>query len=107
MGEPEGVKGYGCPKCNWSDFSETKICPRCYSVMNEVSFFGRGKIATFTVIRYPPSGFENQAPYVVGLIDLDNGPRVMARINANPDGLLIGQIVNYVGTVDGALRFKP
>ena len=103
----ERVKGYSCPKCNWADFSETKICPRCYGVVNEVSFSGRGKIATFTVIRYPPSGFENQAPYVVGLIDLDNGPRVIARIDARPDQLRISQIVDYVGTVEGALRFKP
>ena len=106
MDETEGIKGYRCPKCNWSDFFETKTCPRCRSELREVLLSGRGKIATFTVIRYPPEGFENDAPYIVALVDLENGPRVIGRITANPEELKVAEVVQYTGKVDGALRFQ-
>ena len=106
MGQSEGIQGYRCPKCNWADFSETKTCPRCRSETKEVSFSGRGKVATFTVIRYPPEGFEKDTPYIVGLVDLDGGPRVIGRVTAKPDEIRIGQTVQYDGKANGALRFK-
>ncbi len=99
-------KGYVCPKCKWSDFFQTKNCPRCQTETQEVSFSGAGKLATFTVIRYPPEGFEKDTPYVVGLVDLDEGPRVIGRITANPDQLRISQQVRYTGNVNGSLHFK-
>ncbi len=106
MGKGNGVSVYLCPKCNWSDFFEIKTCPRCHNEMKESSLSGRGKVATFTVIRYPPKGFEKQVPYIVALIDLDEGPRVIGRITANPNELRINQIVHYAGRVDGAIRFE-
>jgi len=102
----EGIRGYQCVNCTWSDFFVTKACPRCMGEIKEVSFSGQGKVATFTVIRYPPTEFERGAPYVVALIDLDGGPRVIGRITAGPDELRINQIVHYTGTDEGALQFK-
>jgi uncharacterized OB-fold protein len=67
---------------------------------------GKGKIATFTVIRYPPEEFEKDSPYVVGLIDLENGPRVIGRITSNPEDLEIAMSVQYVGKTQGALCFR-
>jgi uncharacterized OB-fold protein len=107
MSETEGVKGCRCPKCNWSDFFETKTCPQCHSELNEALFSNRGKIATFTVIRYPPKGFDEEAPYVVGLVALEHGPRVIGRIKANPEELRTNQSVRYVGRTKGALCFEP
>jgi uncharacterized OB-fold protein len=106
MSESTGLRGYLCPKCYWSDFFETKTCPRCHSNLNQVSFPGRGKIATFTVIRYPPEGFEKDAPYIVALIDLDDGPRVIGRVTAKLNEIRIDQPVHYDGKADGALQFK-
>jgi scaffold protein (connect acetoacetyl-CoA thiolase and HMG-CoA synthase) len=102
----EGITGYKCVNCTWSDFFATKACPRCLSDIKEVSFSGQGKVATFTVVRYPPTGFEKGAPYIVALIDLDVGPRVIGRINAGPNELQVAQTVHYTGTVEGALQFK-
>jgi uncharacterized OB-fold protein len=69
-------------------------------------FSAQGKVATFTVIRYPPSGFEKGAPYVVALIDLDGGPRVIGRITAGINEVRVTQVVHYTGTAEGALQFK-
>jgi uncharacterized OB-fold protein len=106
MSETKGVQGYRCPKCHWSDFFETKTCPQCHSKVSEVMLSGRGKIATFTVIRYPPKGFEKDAPYIVGLVDLENGPRVIGRITANPEELKIAKVVQYTGKTQDALWFR-
>jgi uncharacterized OB-fold protein len=102
----QGITGYKCVNCTWSDFFATKTCPRCLSDTKEVSFAGQGKVATFTVIRYPPTGFEKGAPYVVAIIDLDGGPRVVGRITAGPNEVRVTQVVHYTGTAEGALQFK-
>ncbi len=102
----DGVRVYMCSKCNWSDFVETKTCPRCRNEVEETALSGRGRVVTFTVIRYPPEGFEKDAPYVVALVDLENGPRVIGRVTANPEELKIAQVVQYSGKVNDALRFR-
>ena len=99
------ISGVECPKCKWSDFFKAQVCPRCLTELNIASFPGQGRIVTFTVIRYPPIGFEDQAPYVVAIIDLNSGPRVIGRVNAKPDAVKIGANVDFVREVAGVLEF--
>ena len=40
----------------------------------------RGKILSWTIIRTPPKGFKRYAPYVVALVELDNGQKIVAQI---------------------------
>lgn len=103
--QPNEIQGFTCPECHWSDVFPTRICPKCHNSTSETSFPGRGHIATFTVIRYPPEGFEKQSPYVVALIDIQNGPRLMGRINAAPEGLQIGQEVKFQRNNNGLHEF--
>ena len=59
---------YLCPKC-WSDKLEWTKCT------------GKGVVYSFTVMhRAPMPAFANRVPYVVALIDLEEGPRMMANI---------------------------
>ncbi len=99
------IPGVICPKCGWSDFFKAQVCPRCLTELTVTSFQGRGRIVTFTVIRYPPIGFEEQAPYVVAIIDLNVGPRVIGRINAPPEEVKIGSNVDFSRETAGALEF--
>jgi uncharacterized OB-fold protein len=105
MSEVKSIPGFACAKCNWFDVFETKVCPRCHGPVQETTFTGRGKVASYTVIRYPPKGFEGQSPYIVALVDVENGPRVMARINTSPDNVQIGEEVLFQGSTDGRLEF--
>ena len=50
-------------------------------------------------------GFEEQAPYVVALIDLNDGPRVIGRVNAKPEEVEIGASVDFAREAAGALEF--
>ncbi len=69
---------------------------------------GKGQIQTFTVIRVPPEGFD--APYVVGMAELDEGPWLMGNIvdvdcdEASMD--LIGKRVNIGHKVHPGDKFS-
>jgi uncharacterized OB-fold protein len=67
---------------------------------------GNGRIVSFTVVRYPPKGFEDQAPYVVAIIDMDDGPRVIGRVSKSPDDLEIGSSVSLKSNEGGILEFQ-
>jgi uncharacterized OB-fold protein len=47
---------------------------------NRFQFSGAGEVYSFTTIYDPPAGFEAQAPYMVALIKLEEGPMVTAQL---------------------------
>lgn len=62
---------------------ESFMCPNCTSVKQPqwVKASGRGKIATWTVVHkvFHPA-FADEAPYVVAIAELEEGPRMMANM---------------------------
>lgn len=87
-----------CLDCRRSHFYPRVICPHCHSDRLEwAEARGTGVIYTYTVARRPAGpAFKADTPYVIALIDLDDGPRMMARIAATPDEVRIGQRVEMV-----------
>jgi len=75
----EGVK---CTNCGTNYFPKRPICTKCRRAgkLENTSFSGKGKIYSFTEITAPPEGFEDQTPYVLGIIQLDEGPRITGQI---------------------------
>ena len=106
MIESMHLEGYICTKCKWSDVFPVKTCPRCHGPTTHTIFPDVGQIASFTVVRYPPQGFEKESPYIVALIDVKDGPRVMARVLASAESLRIGQAVSFTRSNNGVLEFK-
>jgi uncharacterized OB-fold protein len=100
------IRGLTCRKCGWSDVFAVNACPRCRSKVEEAWFSGQGRIVTFTMIRYPPKEFEGKAPYIVAMIDLEKGPRVMGRIVDGGENLEIGLLVSFLTLTKGALEFR-
>jgi len=89
--------GLKCNKCGAYTAPPKKVCMECGSEdMEIVQLSGKGQIRTFTVIRVPPEGFE--APYIVGMAELDEGPWLMGNIiDIDTDAAtmdLIGKKVN-------------
>ena len=106
MTEVKQLEGYVCAKCHWADVFPVQTCPRCHGPTTHDTFSDTGQIASFTVVRYPPQGFEKESPYIVALVDIKNGPRVMARVLAAPESIQIGQEVKFSGMRNGALEYK-
>jgi len=70
-----------CTKCQNISFPQRLVCPECGSQsLEKISLSGKGKIATFTITHVAPEGFGDQVPYAVGIVELDEGIRVMAQI---------------------------
>lgn len=55
---------------------------------------GKGELYSYTVTHVPTPGFEDRVPYVIGLIELDEGVRIIANmLNVTPDDVEIGMRV--------------
>ena len=78
--------GSRCKKCGYSVAPQRLICPKCHADQMElIEFSGRGKLAAYTVIYVPPTemqqaGYDGKNPYCVGIVTLDEGPRVNTQI---------------------------
>lgn len=70
-----------CKSCGEIFFPPRVICSHCKkSEMVETKLVDRGKIVTYTIIRVPPHQFVDQAPYAVGIIELDDGVKITGQI---------------------------
>ena len=80
-----------CQNCGHMLFYPRTHCDACQSdqlVWEDAS--GAGTIASYTVVRRGVSA-DFEAPYVIALIDLAEGPRMMSQIvDADPDVLAVG-----------------
>ena len=61
------------------------------------AFSGLGEVYSYTIVQEAPEGFEEQAPYVLALVKLDEGPMITAQITDLDDQpLVIGDRVEMV-----------
>ena len=71
--------GSRCKQCGTRSFPPRADCEACMSGDFEyVEVSGKATVNTFTKIVAAPTGFEDVAPYVVGLVDLAEGGRALA-----------------------------
>ncbi|MFV0318094.1 MAG: Zn-ribbon domain-containing OB-fold protein [Microthrixaceae bacterium] len=87
-----------CGACAHLDSIPRGFCPQCWSEDVEwVDACGDGVIYTFSVVRVNDlAPFAQQVPYVVAMVDLAEGPRVMSRIaGVDPDAVSIGMAVTF------------
>jgi len=84
-----------CTKCGKIFFPPRQVCNGCRGrEFKDVTLSPKGTIETFTVIRVAPSGFEDEAPYAVGIVKLDDGVKITAQIaDCKPDEIKIGDKV--------------
>ncbi len=88
-----------CRPCNRPFFYPRTYCPICWSADTDwIDACGKGTVYSYTVIAHndvPP--FKDWLPYVVALVELDEGPKLVTNIvGADPALLEIGQPVEVV-----------
>lgn len=73
-----------CRQCGKHIFYPRAVCPSCLSERLEwVTAGGEGKIYSYTVVRramHP--AFQDDVPYVLAIVELDEGPRLTTNIVA-------------------------
>lgn len=90
--------GEVCPHCDAKIFPPRDVCPECNGeAKTAYTFSGKGEIYSFTRMGNAPAGFEEQSPYTVALIKLEEGPIVTAQLtDIGEDDVQIGMPVEMV-----------
>jgi uncharacterized protein len=81
-----------CVTCGDYQFYPRALCASCAGETEWVDASGRGTLYTFTVIRQNRSpAFKDLSPYAVGIIELEEGVRMMSNIvDCDVDRLEVG-----------------
>lgn len=102
-----------CVDCGNLHLPPRAICPHCHSTNLEwVETSGKGKLAGFTVVYIAPTfmveqGYGRDRPYVSGIVELEEGVKISARItgfDANqPETIQVGAplVVDFITTGEG------
>lgn len=87
-----------CRDCDQAVFYPRSCCTACGGELTWVDASGRGRVHTYTIIRQNLSrAFRDKVPYVVAMIDLDEGARMMGNvIGCTPEEVSIGMPVEVV-----------
>jgi len=76
--------GNKCENCQKIFFPPREACPICrrksIGKMSEYKLSGKGEVLTYTIIHVGPDEFEEQTPYPIAVIQLEEGPRLTAQI---------------------------
>jgi uncharacterized OB-fold protein len=73
------LMGSRCTRCGETSFPPRADCAACLGAEFElVERSGKARLITFTKIVAAPTGFEEVAPYTVGVADLEDGGRILA-----------------------------
>ena len=86
-----------CNECGKYHFYPRELCPHCHSdnlTWTDVS--GKGEVYSYTIARKPAGPvFAADVPYVIAMIALDEGPRMLTNIiTKDVDSVRIGDRVS-------------
>jgi len=110
------LMGSRCKGCGTQYVPPRSICVDCYgSDMEWIEMKGKGRLAAFTVINIPPpfmiaQGYNRKNPYCTGVVELEEGTKVDARIEgvdcAKPEDIKVGMPlkVKYLHREEGEKR---
>ena len=70
-----------CPRCDHRQFYPRALCTACAESPEWAEASGRGRVHTFTIVRqFGGKPFRDELPYVVAMIDLEEGVRMMGNL---------------------------
>ncbi len=87
--------GSECGACGHRVFPRRTLCPECRhrsaGKMEDLKLTGRGTLETWTIVHQGSEGREMETPYVLGIVELEDGPRLTAQIvDLDPEELGFG-----------------
>ncbi|MDP3893356.1 Zn-ribbon domain-containing OB-fold protein [Nocardioides sp.] len=83
-----------CDACARYVFYPRTPCPTCGSdKLGWQQLSGRGTLASFVINHRAAPGYEDDAPYVIALVELEEGPRLTANlldVDPTPEAVSVG-----------------
>jgi len=85
-----------CRQCGVVQFYPRAHCSNCLSEDQEIrDSAGEGTVYSYTVVhRNPDPAFSGKTPYVVALVDLAEGFRLLTHLKIDPERVEVGQRVS-------------
>lgn len=78
--------GLKCLDCGEVVCPPKSTCDRCAGRRFERVFLsGYGKIISYTVTYIAPMGYEDETPYTVAMVELDEGPWIIGRLDVDAE----------------------
>ncbi len=104
--------GAKCRECEEITCPPKSTCNRCGSRNLEiVELSGKGKIVSYTVTYVAPLGYDREVPYVVAIVELDEGAWIIGRLDVDAEKAdnedLIGKRVEVYGKEFPTEQFYP
>ncbi len=112
--------GSKCETCGSIHFPLGNVCPNCRRAgkPKPVKLSRKGRVYSYTVIRAAPEGFEAFTPYVIAIIELDEGVKLTSQVvDCEPEDVHIGMQVEACfrkireegedGVICYGFKFKP
>ena len=105
--------GTKCETCGKVFFPPRMFCPHCRRAGKIVpfKFSGKGKVLTYSVLYSTADQYADMKPYVLAVIELDEGARMTSHVICEPDEVYIGMRVKSVFRVldsegdDGVIHY--
>lgn len=70
-----------CKACGQFHYFPRPFCPHCFSWDLEwTQCSGNGKLYSYVINHRPAPGFEEETPYVIAVVELDEGPRMLSNL---------------------------
>jgi uncharacterized OB-fold protein len=87
-----------CRACGALHYYPRGACPRCLSAdLAWERLSGRARLHTFTVVHRGQKGFPVPTPYVLAVVELEEGPRMMTTlVDVEPAAVTIGMPLEVV-----------
>ena len=88
--------GLKCKDCGAITVPPKMVCRNCTSHnMEIIQLKGTGKIQTFTTVNVASEGRENEVPYTIVMVELDEGPWIMGNLTGvEPSEATIERLIN-------------
>jgi uncharacterized OB-fold protein len=101
-----------CGACKSYVYYPRDRCPKCFADQLEWQrVSGRGRVYSYTVVRRASARSFGDAPYVLAIVELDEGPRMTSNIVAPPEKVRVDMPVEVffddVMPDRTLVKFKP
>ncbi|MCD6243911.1 MAG: Zn-ribbon domain-containing OB-fold protein [Candidatus Korarchaeota archaeon] len=113
------LEGGECQDCGYRMIPREDICPKCGSRnVKPINLPRKGNVVNYTVIWNAPRGYEYYTPYVIAIIELEDGTRLTAQLtDVEPSDVKEGMEVEMVlrktrvsgesGLIAYSYKFRP
>ncbi len=103
-----------CNTCHLYYFYPRPFCPHCFSDdVSWVQVSGRATLHSYVINHRPVPGWEDDGPYAIAIVELEEGPRMATNIVGipnTPEDLVLDMPLQVCFEEQGAMKipkFKP